>query len=77
MQAVFGDASLIAASESRILITGESGVGKEVVALFVVLTDVPLLSHPWAMALVALLGNVGIASAGTLVSAWPRGSRRA
>ena len=32
MQAVFHDASLIAASESRILITGESGVGKEVVA---------------------------------------------
>ena len=30
MQAVFHDASLIAASESRILITGESGVGKEV-----------------------------------------------
>ena len=39
------------------------------IPLFVVLTDVPLLSHPWAMALVALLGNVGIASAGTLVSA--------
>jgi len=32
MQAVFHDASLIAGSESRILITGESGVGKEVVA---------------------------------------------
>jgi len=32
MQALFHDASLIAASESRILITGESGVGKEVLA---------------------------------------------
>ncbi|MBI3849743.1 MAG: sigma-54-dependent Fis family transcriptional regulator [Verrucomicrobia bacterium] len=32
MQAVFRDASLVAASESRILITGESGVGKEVLA---------------------------------------------
>jgi len=32
MQAVFHDASLIAPSESRVLITGESGVGKEVVA---------------------------------------------
>jgi len=32
MQAVFDDASLIAPSESRILITGESGVGKEVLA---------------------------------------------
>src|SRR5213075_2663206 len=31
-QAVFHDASLIASSESRILITGESGVGKEVLA---------------------------------------------
>ena len=39
------------------------------IPLFVVLTDVPLLGHPWAMALVALLGNVGIASAGTLLSA--------
>jgi len=32
MKAVFHDASLIALSESRVLITGESGVGKEVVA---------------------------------------------
>ncbi len=32
MEAVFHDASLIAASESRVLITGESGVGKEVLA---------------------------------------------
>lgn len=32
MEAVFHDASLIAPSESRVLITGESGVGKEVVA---------------------------------------------
>jgi DNA-binding NtrC family response regulator len=32
MQALFRDAALIAASESRVLITGESGVGKEVLA---------------------------------------------
>jgi DNA-binding NtrC family response regulator len=32
MQAVFKDAALIAPSETRVLITGESGVGKEVVA---------------------------------------------
>jgi DNA-binding NtrC family response regulator len=32
MQAAFRDASLIAPSETRVLITGESGVGKEVVA---------------------------------------------
>jgi two-component system response regulator HydG len=32
MQAVFRDASLIAPSESRVFITGESGVGKEVLA---------------------------------------------
>ena len=32
MQAVFQDASLVAPSESRVLITGESGVGKEVLA---------------------------------------------
>jgi heme exporter protein B len=39
------------------------------IPLFAVLTDVPLLGRPWAMALVALLGNVGIASAGTLLGA--------
>jgi DNA-binding NtrC family response regulator len=32
MQAVFDDAALIAPSETRVLITGESGVGKEVLA---------------------------------------------
>ncbi|MCC7375425.1 MAG: sigma-54-dependent Fis family transcriptional regulator [Verrucomicrobiales bacterium] len=32
MQALFHDAALISASESRVLITGESGVGKEVLA---------------------------------------------
>ena len=32
MQALFRDCALIAASESRVLITGESGVGKEAVA---------------------------------------------
>ncbi len=32
MQALFHDVSLIAPSESRVLITGESGVGKEVIA---------------------------------------------
>ena len=32
MQAVFRDAEIIAPSETRVLITGESGVGKEVVA---------------------------------------------
>jgi DNA-binding NtrC family response regulator len=32
MQSVFRDVSLIAPSESRVLITGESGVGKEVIA---------------------------------------------
>jgi DNA-binding NtrC family response regulator len=32
MQTLFRDVSLIAASESRVLITGESGVGKEVIA---------------------------------------------
>ena len=32
MQAIFRDVSLIAPSESRVLITGESGVGKEVLA---------------------------------------------
>ena len=32
MQALFRDVSLVAASETRVLVTGESGAGKEVVA---------------------------------------------
>lgn len=39
------------------------------IPLFVVLSDVPLTRHPGAMLLVALLGNLGIASVGTLLSA--------
>jgi heme exporter protein B len=39
------------------------------IPLFAVLADVPLLNRPWAMFFVALLGNIGIASAGTLLSA--------
>ena len=46
-----------------------AGLQGVLIPLFVVLTDVPLLSYPWAMLLVALLGNLGIASAGTLLSA--------
>ncbi|MGA2616558.1 MAG: heme exporter protein CcmB [Thermoguttaceae bacterium] len=43
--------------------------------LFSVLSDVPLLVHPWPMLLVALLGNLGLASVGTLVSALAAGIR--
>lgn len=39
------------------------------IPLFVVMTDVPLLEHPGAIALIAGLGNIGFAAAGTLVSA--------
>jgi heme exporter protein B len=39
-----------------------------IIPLFVVLSDVPLLAHPGAMLPVALLGNLGIASVGTLSS---------
>ena len=35
-----------------------------------------LASHPWAMLLVALAGNVGIAAVGTLLSALAAGIRR-
>ncbi len=37
--------------------------------LFVVMTDVPLLARPGAIALIAGLGNIGFAAAGTLISA--------
>jgi heme exporter protein B len=46
------------------------------IPLFVVLTDAPLLAHPWAMLLVAVLGNAGIASAGTLLSALAARARK-
>lgn len=46
------------------------------VPLFVVLADVPLLRHPGAMVLVAVLGSVGMASVGTLVSALTLGLRQ-
>ena len=39
------------------------------IPLFVVLTDVPLLARPGAIALIAGLGNIGFAATGTLVSA--------
>lgn len=45
------------------------------IPVFVVLSDVPLLTHPWQIVLVALLGNVGISAAGTLLSALATGIR--
>jgi heme exporter protein B len=45
------------------------------IPLFVVLSDVPLLAEPWALLAVALLGNLGIAAVGTLLSALASGMR--
>jgi heme exporter protein B len=45
------------------------------IPLFVVLSDVPLLAHPWHIILVALLGNIGISAVGTLLSALATGIR--
>ena len=39
------------------------------IPLFVVLTDVPLLDRPGLMALIVLLGSIGLAAVGTLISA--------
>lgn len=46
------------------------------IPLFSLFAGVPLLDHPWHICLVAFLGNVGIASIGTLVSALSSGVRR-
>lgn len=46
------------------------------IPLFVVLSDVPLLRHPWAMVMIAFLGSVSVAAAGTLVSAATYGLRQ-
>ncbi len=46
------------------------------IPLFVVFSDVSLLAHPWAMLLVTVLGNLGIAAVGTLLSAMTSSLRR-
>lgn len=46
------------------------------VPLFVILAGVPLLRHPWAMVLVAMLGGLGMAAVGTLVSTLAHGLRQ-
>lgn len=46
------------------------------VPLFVVLSDVPLVERPGALLLAALLGNLGIAAVGTLVSGLAAGLRQ-
>jgi len=46
------------------------------IPLIILLSDVPLLEHPWEAFLVAILGNVGIASVGTLLSALAAGLPR-
>ena len=45
------------------------------VPLFVVLSNAPLFEHPGAMLLVMTLGNLGITSVGTLLSAMTCGTR--
>ena len=45
------------------------------IPLFAVLSGVELVRYPWAMLLVALLGNLGIAAVGTLLSALSAGIR--
>ena len=39
------------------------------IPLFAILTDAPLLAHPGPIITVAVLGNLGIAAVGTLLSA--------
>jgi heme exporter protein B len=46
------------------------------IPLFVVLADVPLLQHAPAMVLVAVLGSLGVAAVGTLISALTQGQRQ-
>ncbi len=53
MQALFRDAALIAASESRVLLSGESGVGKEVLADVI---------HAWSLRFAGPLVKVNCAA---------------
>ena len=45
------------------------------IPLFVILSGMEFTSHPWAMVLVSLLGNLGIAAVGTFLSAMSAGIR--
>lgn len=53
-----------------------AGLQCVLIPLFAVFSDVPLLAHPWAMLLLAGLGNVAIASVGTLLGAVTAGARQ-
>lgn len=44
--------------------------------VFIALSGVPLLAQPWAMLLVGVLGSLGIAAVGTLLSAVTAGMRQ-
>ena len=46
------------------------------IPLFIVLADVPLLRHPAELSIVVLLGNIGLAAAGTLLGAITAGLRK-
>jgi heme exporter protein B len=46
-----------------------------IIPLFVLMTDVPLIAHPGAMALIAGLGSIGFAAVGTLMAAAMAGLR--
>ncbi|NQT41649.1 MAG: heme exporter protein CcmB [Planctomycetes bacterium] len=53
-----------------------AGLQCVLIPLFVLFSDVPLLAHPGAMLLVAGLGNIALASVGTLLGAVTAGARR-
>jgi len=46
------------------------------IPLFAILTDVPLLAHPGPIIAVAVLGNIGLAAVGTLLSAVANAGRQ-
>jgi heme exporter protein B len=49
-----------------------------VFCLCIILCDAPLLEHPWHVAVVAILGNIGISAVGTLLgSMWSSGRQGA
>ncbi len=52
-----------------------AGLQCVLIPLLTVFCDVPLLDHPWAMLAVAALGNVAVASVGTLLAAMSTDAR--
>lgn len=68
--------SLVFLAKFAVNFVALSAVQLVLVPLFVVFSGAPLLAHPAALLIVAVLGNLGLAAVGTVMSALTAGVRR-